>query len=198
MLTLTSPVETRLHRLPAGGKLAGLAVATVCLVSLPDLRWTLAAAAVVAGLYLAQGRVFAAHGLRMLRPLWPFLLVLALWHGWTGAWADGAGIALRMLAAVALANLVTMTTRLDDLIAVVERAAAPLARFGLSPRRLGLAIALVIRFTPVLFRRTGQLMEAWRARSLRRPGVGIVLPATLSALDDAEHVAEALRARGGI
>ena len=41
------------------------------------------------------------------------------------------------------------------------------------------------------------LRESWRARSPRRPGWRILLPATLAALDDADHVAEALRARGG-
>jgi len=35
------------------------------------------------------------------------------------------------------------------------------------------------------------------ARSRRRPGWQLVLPLSLAALDDADHVAEALRARGG-
>jgi len=197
MLTLTSPVETWAHRLPAGMKLAALAVATTVLVQMDGTAVAVAVGAVVA-LYLALGLPFARHGLRMLRPLWPFLLVLALWHGWTGDGARGLEIGTKMLAAVALANLVTMTTRLDDLIAVVERGAAPLARLGLDPRVLAVAIALAVRFTPVLFSRTGQLLEAWRARSPRRPGWRVLLPAVLLALDDADHVAEALRARGGL
>jgi len=197
MLTLTSPVETRAHRLRAGTKLVALAVATTILVQLHGAA-VAGAVGAVAGLYLSLGTVFARHGLRMLRPLWPFLLVLALWHGWTGEWARGLEIAGKMLAAVALANLVTMTTRLDDLIAVVERLARPLARLGLDPRVLAVAIALAVRFTPVLFSRTRQLLEAWRARSPRRPGWRVVLPAVLLALDDADHVAEALRARGGL
>jgi biotin transport system permease protein len=197
MLTLTSPVETWAHRLPAGAKLAALAVATTVLVQMDGTAVAVAVAAVVA-LYLSMGTPFTRHGLRMLRPLWPFLLVLALWHGWTGDWVRGLEIAGKMLAAVALANLVTMTTRLDDLIAVVERLASPLARLGLDPRVLAVAIALAVRFTPVLFSRSGQLLEAWRARSPRRPGWRVVLPAVLLALDDADHVAEALRARGGL
>jgi biotin transport system permease protein len=197
MLTLTSPVETWAHRVPAGAKLAALAAATTFIVPLSGGAVALAVAA-VAALYLSLGVAFSRHGLRMLRPLWPFLLVLALWHGWTGEWGRGLEIAGKMLAAVALANLVTMTTRLDDLIAVVEWLAQPLARLGLDPRVLAVAIALALRFTPVLFSRTGQLLEAWRARSPRRPGWRVVLPAVLLALDDADHVAEALRARGGL
>ncbi len=198
MLTLTSPFETWAHRLPAGLKLALLAGLTLVLVPLGDLRWIGAAAAAVVAMYLAQGRGFAWHGLVMLRPLWPFLLILALWHGWTGEVQRGAVIGVKMLTAVALANFVTMTTRLDDLIAVVERLARPFSRLGLSPRVLAVTIGLVIRFTPVLFFRTGQLLEAWRARSPRRAGWRVVLPAVLLALDDADHVADALRARGGL
>lgn len=198
MLTLTTPFDTRLHRLPAGSKLGALALITLLLVPQTDLRVIGAAVVATALLYLVQGLRFAGYGAAMLRPLWPFLLVLALWHGWTGAYAAGAAIGGKMLTAVALANLVTMTTRLDDLIAVVEKLAQPLARTGLSPHVLAVAIALVIRFTPVLLGRAGQLIEAWRARSPRRASWRIVLPVTLTALDDAEHVAEALRARGGL
>jgi biotin transport system permease protein len=133
----------------------------------------------------------------MLRPLWPFLLLLALWHLWTGDTATGLAVGLRLVAAVAAANLVTMTTRLSDMMAVLERLAAPLARVGLPPRRLALALALVIRFVPVMTDRLASIREAWRARSPRRPGWQLLLPATLAALDDAERVAEALRARGG-
>lgn len=198
MLTLTSPVRTVLHRWPAGVKLALLLAATLVLLPLRDPWLAGGVAAAVAAVYAAQGMAFARHGARMLRPLAPFLILLALWHGWTGAWAQGALVAAKMLAAVGLANLVTMTTRLDDLIAVVERLAAPLARIGLSPHVLAVAIALVIRFTPVLLQRTTQLLEAWRARSPRKPSWRVVLPVTLMALDDADHVAEALRARGGL
>ncbi|MDZ4136811.1 MAG: energy-coupling factor transporter transmembrane protein EcfT [Paracoccaceae bacterium] len=198
MLTLTSPVETRLHHLPAGAKLGFLAAATLVLMPLADVRLVAAALVAVAGLYLAQGRPFAAHGVRMLRSLWPFLLVLAVWHGWIGDAPRGALIAGKMLTAVGLANLVTMTTRLDDMVGVLERLARPLGLLGLRPRLIALAVALVIRFTPVLMEKAAQLVDAWRARSPRRAGWRLVVPITLIALDDADHVAEALRARGGV
>lgn len=198
MLTLTSPVETALHRLPAGAKLAALCATTLLLFALRSPLPLAGALAVVTALYLANGLAFAHQGLRLLRPLWPFVVIVALWHVWTGALAEGAAILLRMVAAVAAANLVTLTTRLSDLMAVLERLIAPLARLGLSPRTLSLAVALVIRFIPVLIDRQARLAEAWSARSPRRPGWQLLVPATLATLDDADRVAEALRARGGI
>ena len=195
MLTLTSPVETWLHRVPAGAKLAVLAAVTAGLFLLDGpVRPSLALVAVGA-LYLSCGLL--RYGLRSLVPLWPFLLVLAVWHGWTGTLAEGGTVALRLVTAVAAANLVTMTTRLTDMVTVLERLAGPLRHLGLPPRTLALALALVIRFIPVLSDRIGTLRHAWAARSARRAGWAILVPATLAALDDADRVAEALRARGG-
>jgi biotin transport system permease protein len=203
MLTLTSPFKTRYHAIPAGIKLALLAAGTLVAMPLSAPVPILSAFGAVTALYLAEGWRFTAYGLKHLRPLWPFVLVLVVWHGlssswqWPGLWA-GIAISLKMLTAVALANLVTMTTRLDDMIAVIERMAAPFARFGLSPRVLAISIALVIRFVPVLMQRATQLAEAWRARSFRRQNWRILVPMTLAAIDDAEQIAEALRARGGL
>lgn len=196
MLTLTSPVETVLHGLPAGGKLAVLALFTAGLFWLTSPLWLAAALGAVLALHGLGGMAFAHHGLRLLRPLWPFVAVVGLWHLGTGDGIAGLAIILRMLAAVAAANLVTMTTRLSDMIAVLETLARPL-RPVLPPRRLALAIALVIRFVPVMSGRLAQIAEAYRARSPGRAGWRIVAPAALAALDDADRVADALRARGG-
>jgi biotin transport system permease protein len=124
------------------------------------------------------------------------VVIVGLWHLWTGDVTGGAVVLLRMVTAVALANFVTMTTRLSDMLAVFERLARPLAPI-LPPRRLALAFALVIRFIPVMLDRMGQIRQSWSARSPRPPRWRVMVPATLAALDDADRVAEALRARGG-
>lgn len=197
MLTLTSPVETPLHRLPAGAKLAALCAVTVLLFRLNDPAPLALVALGLALLHLALGRAFAAHALRLLRPLLPFAVVIALWHLWQADLRAGAAILLRLGAAVACANLVTMTTRLSDMIETLARLSRPFRALGLNPRLLSLSVALVIRFVPVLSERLARITEAFRARSPRRAGYRVVLPAALAALDDAAHVAEALRARGG-
>lgn len=197
MLTLTSGHDTGLHRLPVAPKLAGLCLFTVALFATDSpLVLTLALGLVLAG-WLSGGAGFARDGLRLMRPLWSFVAILIAWHLWTGDWRGGVVILLRMLAAVAAANLVTMTSRLSDMLAVFERLLSPLARLGLPPRVPALAVALVIRFIPVMVERQTRIAEAWRARSPRRPGWRVLVPALIGALDDADHVAEALRARGG-
>ena len=197
MLTLTSPVETWAHRIPAGVKLAALCLWTALLFQLTaPLQLVLAAATIIA-LALSGGRLFARTSALMLRPLWPFVGIVALWHLWTHTPQTGLTIVLRMATAVAAANFVTMTTRLSDMIAVIQWLARPLALIGLQPRLLALAIALTVRFIPVMLLKLGAIREAWRARSPRRPGWRIMVPALLATIDDATLVAEALRARGG-
>ncbi|MER5172899.1 MULTISPECIES: energy-coupling factor transporter transmembrane component T family protein [Thioclava] len=198
MISLTSPIETRAHRWPAGPKLAGLCLATALLFALPSLPLQLAAFAIIALLYLLPGLRFAKAGAKALRPLWPIALVLALWHGLTADWAEGARIVLRFTTAVALANLVTMTTRLADMLDTLHWLTRPLAALGVNTRAGELAIALTIRFTPILAQKGQMLAQSWRARSAKRANWHLVLPLGILALDDAEHVAEALRARGGV
>lgn len=198
MLTLTSPVDTALHRIPAVVKLAALITVTTVVFGITNL-WVLAVILSGAmGLYLSGGTGLLIYGLRLLRPLWPFAAMIVLWHLWRGSPALGAAVLLRMAIAVMLANLVTMTTRLDDMIALITRAAAPLRHVGLPPRRLALALALAIRFVPEMLQSAERLSLAWRARSARRPVHRLIAPLTLAAIDAADHVAEALRARGGV
>ncbi|EEE35615.1 cobalt transport protein [Rhodobacteraceae bacterium KLH11] len=198
MISLTSPVRTWAHHWPAGAKLAALAAATFILFMIHDLTLLVAAAVLTAGLYALPGLVFFRSGLGRLRVLWPFLAILAIWHGATGTWAEGTEIILRLLTTVGLANLVTMTTSLSEMIAIIQWLATPLRRVGLNTRAMELAIALVIRILPSLVDNGQRLSDAWRARSRRRPGWRVVVPFTLLAIDDADHLAEALRARGGI
>ena len=198
MISLTSPVRTRAHDWPAATKLAALVAATVALASAQGLVFHAAAALVCLTLYALPGRAFFLGGLARLRVLWPFAVVLLVWHAVTGDLAAGFVITLRMLTAVGLANLVTMTTRLSDIMAVVHWLLAPLTRLGINTRALDIGIGLVIRMIPVLQDKAARLGESWRARSPRRAGWRVVMPLVVLALDDADRVSEALKARGGL
>ena len=196
MLTLTSPVRTWAHSLSAWVKLGAICVFTLALMQLEG-GWLAGAVALVLALAASGGRVFFAQWLKMLRPLWPFVALVALWQVWLGApWAAFPIIA-RLGAAVGLANAVTMTTELAEILALLTRLARPSARLGVKPQVLALCVALVIRFVPVMLLRYAQIALAFRARSPRRPGWRILMPVLLATLDDADRVAEALRARGG-
>lgn len=197
MLTLTSPHRIWAHRLPAGVKLAALAVTTTLLFTLTS-PWALSLALLaILALIATGGRDFLTTALRALRPLWPFVLILGLWHLWTDDPSGGARVILRLLAAVAAANFATMTTSLTEMVALITWLARPLALIGLRPPVLAMAVALTIRFIPIMLLHLETIRAAFRARSPRRPGWRVMTPILLITLDDADRVAEALRARGG-
>ncbi len=198
MLSLTSPVKTPFHGIRAAPKLVMLCLATIVLFQVKTALPLALAAACVALLYLAGGTIFARVGLRRLKPLWVFAVVILIWHLATDALADGLVILLRLVAIVGLANLVTMTTRLDALTDTAIMALEPFRRFGVNPAVVGFSVGLVLRFIPVLIAKANCMLVAWKAKSARHPNWRILLPILLTTLDDAEHVAEALRARGGL
>lgn len=197
MLSLTSEIRTPWHRVPAGAKLLTLLAATALAFWLRTPGQAGVFLAAVWALYLPGGGRFLRQGLRLMKPVLPFVVIILGWHWFTGALAAGVVIVARIVALVSLANLVTMTTRLQDMLDRVDAALALLRLPARWRRRLALSVALVIRFTPVLVQKGAALGQAWRARSTRRPGWRLVLPFALVALDDAERVAEALRARSG-
>lgn len=198
MITLTSPVKTWAHRVPALPKVVIMSVSTMGLFALDGLI-PLAACLVGAGaLVLTGGAVFARAMLGTLRVLVPFLVIVGVWHVLSNDVLGGLAIVTRLLAAFTLANFVTMTTPLTEMLGVMTRLLSPLRRIGVNTGAFEIAVPLALRSVPAIQDRAGRLSESWRARSLRRPGWKIILPLAGLALDDADQVAEALKARGGI
>ena len=187
--------DTVLHRLPAGVKLAALGLGSLALLPLQDPRLLALALAAVLAPYAMLGR----RGLSRLAqwaPLVPLLAIVGVIQALAETPAAALASILRILALVLMADLVTLSTRLDDMMAALGFVLRPLAVLGLDPRRLALAVALVLRFVPVLAQSWRAREEAWRARSPRRPRLPVFAAFFAGALRGADQVAEALDARG--
>lgn len=195
MLTPTLPVETALHRLPAAAKLAGIAVLGILLGLTSNIMVLAPILALLWLAFLPLGVAEAARLPRRLWPLWPFVLVIGGWHLFRGTPETGIAVILRMLTMFGAATLLLLTTRFDALLASFSLLFRPLAPLGLPVDRISLALAMAVRFIPVLSQRAGDLAQAWRARSPRKPRHRLLVPLGLAALDEADHAAEALRAR---
>lgn len=198
MISLTSPIDTPLHHWPAWVKLSTLCFGVVGVFFIQNPFIHFAFFTFILFLYAIFGRIFFITGISKLRPLWPFILLLIIWHLIDTNYERGFTIGLRMLSAVALANFVTMTTFLSDMMDFIHVITKPLRVLGVKTKTLEIAIALVVRIIPVLVIKAEMLKNAWHARSSRRASWRIIFPLTLNALDDSEYVAEALKARGGI
>ncbi|MFC4350820.1 CbiQ family ECF transporter T component [Fodinicurvata halophila] len=191
-------VSLMIHRrwiraMPAGAKLAALALISIALFLVQD---PLILAVVLAATLALLAHLRALFLLRTLRPVGIMLLLAFAAHLFLGDWQLGLVVVLRVAVLVLLATIVTASTALSEMLVVLDRLLAPLRWAGLSTRPVSVAIVMTLRFVPLLAARWQGLSEAWRARSPRRPTWRLVTPFILTALDDADHAATALAARG--
>ncbi|MGY1793992.1 energy-coupling factor transporter transmembrane component T family protein [Geodermatophilus sp. SYSU D00525] len=199
-LALYVPRASVVHRLPAGVKLLALAVLAVALFWLPTLPAAGAALAGVLVLGLLVARLPVAVLARQARAMTWWVLALLVVHALTTDLRTGAHVALRLLTLVLAAAVVTATTRVSAMVAVVERLATPLRLVGVRPARVGLVVTMALRFIPVLVERADRIREAQAARGGSPRGLRAlrttVAPLLVQVLQMAHDVSEALDARG--
>lgn len=194
-LGLYVPGDSALHRAPAGAKLISLVVLGVAAFQLDSPAWMAGAVALVVLLGALAGvspRTLLAHA----RPALVMLAVIFAAHTVIASWEAGLLVVLRFGLLILSATLVTLTTRVADMVAVVERVCGPLRRVGVSPARVGLVLALAIRFVPVLAEKLREIREARWARGVNRPTVMLLVPLLIKTLRFADQTAEAIDARG--
>jgi biotin transport system permease protein len=183
------------HRAPAGPKLAGLALASVALLAVRSpIGVGVAAAATL--VLTVTARVGPAAMWTQLRPLrLPVPLIFAV------QWAlvDVATAVLltgRVVILVALAGVVTVSTKTSDLMAAIEHALHPLAKVGIDPVRMSLVMSLAVRSVPIVAALATRVREAQRARGCERDVRAFAVPLVVGALRQADALGEALKARG--
>lgn len=198
MLAISLAGNSWAHRTRVGPKM--LALALVSIVSFWIENWLILSVLLlgVAGLYRSISGSAMKTGLAMLQPLLWIVALIWIFHILRGEFEAGAVVCLRLMMLVSLANFVTLTSRLTDMTDLFLWLLSPLEKIGVSTAPIGLALGMVMRFTPVLIERAGRLIESWRARAKKRASWRIILPLFITVVDDADRVAEALRARGGV
>jgi biotin transport system permease protein len=204
LLTLYISQNTWLHARPAGQKLLALAVASVGLQPISSWPLTNAALLGVIALYATLGRVGLrrlAHSVMALTWLVVFIAgAQVLITSVQGDLSDElfASIAVTMLKLVTLvllAELVTITTPLQALLASIEPLLRPLKLLGLSSERLALGMGLLIRMASLQRGTWQQLRQAYQVRGVQRPGLRLIAPSLRAGLRQADHMARALSAR---
>ena len=188
------PGRSWLHILPASVKLAGLAAGMVVVLLVDSPAGIAAAAGVTALLYLTAGMVGALPA-QVWSLRWLVAALVAL-QALTSGWAAAAVVTGRVVVAVVLAGLVTLTTRVVDLLDVFERVLRPLRRLRVDSERVALVLALAIRAVPVVAGLAAEVRDAQRARGLRGSVRAYAVPLVVRTLRHADALGEALVARG--
>ena len=195
VIGLYRPGTSVLHRIPAGWKLLGMLLAIVGVVLL-RAPWQLAVAAVVVAGGFAVARIPARQVWAQLRPMRWFVVFIALFQVIFAGWERAVMTCGTLLLSVAIAALVTLTTRVTDMLDVCQRLLGPFRRLGIDPDRAGLVLALTIRCIPLLAEIVGAVSDARKARGAAFSMRALVVPTVVRALRRADAIGDALIARG--
>jgi len=199
-LGLYVPGGSAVHRCPAGLKLAALSALSVVLFAVPTVPVAAGALGLVLLLGLAAARLPVALLGRQARAVLVWLVALAAVTAVVSGAASATLVTLRLLALVLAAAVVTATSRVSELVAVVEWLCAPLRLVGVRPARIGLLVAMALRFIPLVAERADRVREAQAARGGTARGVRslvtLAVPLLVQVLQLAHTTAEALDARG--
>lgn len=196
MRSLYAAQPTWLHALPAWCKLAALSACGTLLVLVERPLVLAAVCAAVLLLFASLGRV-AWRRLRMLGGIAVAAALIVAFHAALGSLPLGVASALRLASAAMLALMLTLSTRFDELLAVLERLLQPLQRLGVPTDRIALGIGLMLRFAENFYVTWQRLDDAHRARTGQGGGLRLLAPLTIRTLQTAERVADALAARLG-
>jgi biotin transport system permease protein len=195
MIQLYRPGSGFLHRAPASLKLAALALLALGLSLVPlDAAGTAGVLLGVLFLYAAGGlppRVLIAELWRLRWLAIVLAAALAIFVSPLAAWISTG----RVVALLLLASLLTLTTRMSELLDVLQRLLHPLRRWGVDPDAVAMTVSLTITMIPVVAGFAERVREAGRARGVRL-GVRTVVPLLVLTLRHADEVGEALAARG--
>lgn len=192
---LYQPGRSLLHRLGAGSKLLGLlSFAVLLFVFRTPLPLAITASVAVLGYPLA--RIPARRCGQAARLVVPLLVVVFLVQWWLLGFDQAAVVCLRLLAALAAANLFTLTTKVDDLVSAVEHGLGPTRRIGLRPERIGLLVGLTLQAVAVLSSIARETREAQIARDAGGSIPAFAVPFLVRTLRHSDELGEALAARG--
>lgn len=192
---LYQPGSSPLHRLPAGGKLVAMVLGVVAITLLRQ-PWQVGVAAIAAAaLYALAGISWRTAAAQVWPMRWLIVLIAAL-QVWLADWRTAVLICAGLLVSVALAALVTLTTRVTALLDLCVRVLGPLRRFGVDPDRVGLVLAMTIRCVPLMVGVVGEVNQARRARGVGFSLVALAAPVVVRTLRFADAMGDALVARG--
>ena len=194
MIGLYSPGTSFIHRAPTLLKLFLLSLCAV-LIGISPNPWVVGGAAAGVVLLFLSARVPVRAATAQIAPILLILLVAVPIQGLLSGWMVAALMAGRLLVAVALAALFTMTTTVTAVLEAFQALLRPFHRF-IDADRVGLLVALTIRCIPLVSDIVREVLEARTARGTRGSLLSIAVPVVVRSLYAADALGEALIARG--
>ncbi len=194
MIGLYHPGHSLVHQTPTLLKLLLLSVIVSCM-SLLGQPWQLGVALLgVAALYLLAG-VPARAAWQQIGPILWILVIAVPFQVFFSGWLTAGLMTGRLLLAVSLAALFTLTTTVTAVLEAFQALLHPFRRW-IDADRVGLLVALTLRCIPLVAEIVKEVLEARTARGTQRSVLALAVPVVVRSLYAADAIGEALMARG--
>lgn len=184
-----------LHRCPPGIKLLLMLGISPLIFSLHNSWMLWVTLLAILSLYYFVGfswRIMAAQ----IYPTRWLLVILFISHiAWVGSWASGTQVVLRLILFMLMASLLTLSTRLSDMMDTLKHSLRPFTRIGLNPANISLCFALALRLIPLVMQILREVREAQQVRGLERRFIALIIPTMVRTFKMAEDMHNAFEAR---
>ncbi|MCP1388642.1 energy-coupling factor transporter transmembrane protein EcfT [Corynebacterium sp. TA-R-1] len=192
------PGDTILHHAGPTLKFVLLVAFIIFATAWPSQPWHSLALLVFVLAWYAVARIPAKIAWNQLVPLLPILLFLGAFMWWQNGLAGALTTMIGLLATIAAANLLTLTTTVEELLDALDRNLAPLGRIGVPVELITLTIALTIRLIPLMLATANEVLDARKARGAGFSLTAFGIPLVIRSVRRAKLIGEALMARGAV
>ena len=189
------PGDTLLHRMAPALKFVLLVAFIIFTTVWPSEPWQSMSLLTFVLVLYAWARIPMGLAVRQLVPLLPVLLFLGAFMVWQNGIAAALTLLIGLLATIAAANLLTLTTPVQELLDALDRALSPFGRTG---ELISLTIALTIRLIPLTLATANEVLEARKARGAGFSVHAFGTPLVIRSVRRAKMIGEALMARGAV
>lgn len=195
LLGVYQPGHSLLHRMPAGAKIASLALISVVTVVWSS-PWTTAMVLLLAAILLLVARARLWHVVRTLRGFAVVMTILIAYQVWQSGVERAFTVVVGLVSLILLATVLSVTTSVDEMLDAITRACEPLRPLRVSPEMVALAFSLMIRGIPTTLMIAAETRQAAKARGLERSPRALLTPMVIRVVAHAKATGEALHARG--
>ena len=190
-----APGNSLLHRTPLWGKSS---LCACLLLALAVTGWEVALYVLFFCFILSWSAGMRIRTLlKIVYTLRWLIILLGLYYLFWGTWQNAVDVMCTMLDAVLISRILLTTTPLPLLLDGIIWLLTPLKLLGLSPKRIGLMLALVIRSIPAIMDNWGALQHAAHARGLPKHSAWrLLVPLVVQTVGYAQITGDVLTARG--
>lgn len=188
--------DTIIHRIPAAVKfLVLIGFILVTSLAVHTLPWAAASLFLPLALFPVARIPFRVALGQLVPPLY-LLVALAAFQWWQKDFLSAAIMFLTIYAAISGAVLLTLTTKVSEMMDSLDRALAPLGRLGVPVENITLAMSLTIRLLPLMLGTVVEVLDARKARGATASLTAFGTPVIIRSIRRARAMGEALQARG--